>query len=75
MGTVRAVQLNSFFAAALVDGKVFLHLIDPRNVPEAAKYEKKFPTAENEKPVVQLALTEDFLILLDSVGKIKFYHL
>lgn len=36
---------------------------------------RKFPETENEKPIVHIGLTENFLIMLDGGGKIKFFHL
>jgi hypothetical protein len=30
---------------------------------------------ENEKPIIMIALTKDFLILLEMGGRIRIYHL
>ena len=36
---------------------------------------RRFPTTENEKPIVSIGLSESFLIMLDSSGRIKYYHI
>lgn len=36
---------------------------------------RKFPETDNEKLIVHMGLTENFLIMLDAGGKIKFFHL
>ena len=37
--------------------------------------ERRFPTQEGEKSIVNIGLSDHFLILLDSNGKLKFFHL
>ena len=34
-----------------------------------------FPSSENEKPNLSIGLTNHFLVLLDSSGKIRIYHI
>lgn len=36
---------------------------------------RKFPQTDNEKGIVGIGLTNDFLIMLDTAGKIRYYHL
>lgn len=37
--------------------------------------DRRFPSTENEKPITQIAMTDNFLIMLDTYGKIKFFYL
>jgi len=36
---------------------------------------RKFPQNDNEKGIVSIGLTNDFLIMLDAAGKIRYFHL
>jgi len=36
---------------------------------------RKFPQNDNEKGIVSIGLTNDFLIMLDAGGKIRYFHL
>jgi hypothetical protein len=38
-------------------------------------FTRKFPQNENEKGIVSIGLTSDFLIMLDAAGKIRYFHL
>ncbi|EGR31945.1 WD repeat protein [Ichthyophthirius multifiliis] len=71
MGNVRDVKLNDFWAAVLSDGKCILHPIVHSNQIK----DIKFPQSDNEKLIVNIGLTKDFLILLDQQGKIRYFHL
>lgn len=36
---------------------------------------RRYPASENEKPISQMAMTDNFLILLDTYGRLKFIYL
>ena len=38
-------------------------------------FARKFPYNDNEKGIVGIGLTNDFLIMLDAAGKIRYFHL
>ncbi|EAR82687.2 WD40 repeat protein (macronuclear) [Tetrahymena thermophila SB210] len=71
LGSVKDIRLNEFWAAVLTDGKCILHTIQPNNNVK----DQKFPQIETDKAISGIGLTNDFLIMLDSSGKIRYYHL
>mmetsp|Transcript_13758 Transcript_13758/g.22763 ORF Transcript_13758/g.22763 Transcript_13758/m.22763 type:complete len:1465 (-) Transcript_13758:1902-6296(-) len=72
---VKAVQLNSHYAAVLTDSKVFLHLIEPG--PNAQERTKTFPTREEGAfaKVSCIGLTNDFLYYGTEAGAVEVFYL
>jgi WD repeat-containing protein 19 len=69
MGNVKKVVMNETWAAALTDGQVFVHQIQ-----DDTEQMRKFPqNKNNETPIADVEMAGDFLILIDSLGKIKYY--
>lgn len=63
-------MLNDTYAAVLTEaGKVILHHIDGKE-----EKDRKFPI-ENDRTILQFSLTKNFLILLDSTNRLKFFHI
>ena len=60
--------MNSSWTAVLSDGKVSIHQIEDTN-----SNDKRFPQNNNEKPISHIAITEDFLLMVDTQGKLKYY--
>ena len=73
MFSIKKIYLNSYCAALLSDGKVLLHPIDT-SLQAVTEAEKRFPL-ENDKPIINIGLTEHFLIMLDAAGKIKYWNI
>eukprot|EP00357_Protocruzia_adherens_P031508 CAMPEP_0115034576 /NCGR_PEP_ID=MMETSP0216-20121206/40747_1 /TAXON_ID=223996 /ORGANISM="Protocruzia adherens, Strain Boccale" /LENGTH=1399 /DNA_ID=CAMNT_0002413515 /DNA_START=36 /DNA_END=4235 /DNA_ORIENTATION=- len=70
-GTVKALSLNSYWTAVMTDNKCLLHPIEATGSDQ----ERRFPQNDGDKGVANCMLTENFLIILDVVGRIKFYYL
>ena len=74
MFSIKKMYLNSYCVALLSEGKVLLHPIDSQ-LEVVTESEQRFPQTENDKPIVNIGLTEQFLIMLDSAGKIKYWNI
>jgi len=72
-GSIKMMCSNSRWAAVLSEKRCVLHEIEP--VPGQPVDERKFPTTETEKGIVSIALTEEFLLLLDEAGKLRYYYI
>jgi WD repeat-containing protein 19 len=85
--TIKTLALNGSWAAALCEGgKCFVHPIEATGKAEGIERYlqsvslftlrcRTYPANEGEKPVVNMALSDNFLILLDTNGKIKYINL
>ena len=62
--------MNDAWTAVLSEGKVILHSITDSSVNDI-----KFPQNAGEKPIAQVRIANEFLILLDTTGKITYYLL
>lgn len=60
-GVVEQLHLSSTFAAVLFDGKVLLHVMDPKNPNGLPNTEVNFPE-QNDVRITTLAMCENFLI-------------
>lgn len=69
-GHIKKMYLNRTHAVVMTDSRTYFHPIEGRLEGK----DKKFPQ-ENEKPIIGVGLTKDFLILLDSQGRIKYYNI
>ena len=69
-GTIKQIVLNEKWTAVLSDGKCTLHLIESEGVDD-----KRFPQNDSEKPINFIAMTKDFLLMIDTVGRLKYYFL
>ncbi len=72
-GTVKMLTMNSRWAAVLSEKKCILHEIE--QAAEHPSEDRKFPANETEKGIVYIALTEDFLLMLDEAGKLRYYYI
>lgn len=69
LGAVKKVVMNFGWAAALSDGQVFLHPIDDDQAQV-----RKFPMNKSTEPgIVNVAISGDFLLMVDSKGSLKYY--
>jgi WD repeat-containing protein 19 len=62
--------MNDVWTAVLSDGKVTLHLIN-----ESESTDIKFPQNQGEKPIASVKIANEFLIMLDTTGKVTYYLL
>lgn len=66
---IKKIQINNTHAAVILDsGKLMLHPI------KNAQQEKIFPENENDKNIVNFVLTNNFLILVDSSYRLRYYN-
>lgn len=72
-GTITQVALNSNWTAVLSEGKCTLHLIEADLYKGQNVDDRKFPQNESDGPITSIHLTEDFLVLVDKAGRIKYY--
>jgi hypothetical protein len=69
MGNVTKVVMSDTWAAALTDGVVYVHQIH-----DDVEQMRKFPhNKQQEPPVIDVQMAGDFLIMIDAMGKIKYY--
>ena len=69
MGNIKKVVMNEIWAACLTDGQVFLHQIQ-----DDTEQMRKFPHNKvQETPIVNVEMAGDFLIMIDAIGKMKYY--
>ena len=52
----------------LAEGKVTLHLLE-----DESQADIKFPQTSGEKTIASIKIANDFLIMLDSAGKLMYY--
>jgi WD repeat-containing protein 19 len=70
-GTVKMTVLNSRWTAVLSEGKCTLHEIEGGGRSD----DKRFPETESDKAIVFIAMTEQFLLLVDTQGKLRYYYI
>eukprot|EP00397_Hematodinium_sp_SG-2012_P002124 GEMP01002130.1.p1 GENE.GEMP01002130.1~~GEMP01002130.1.p1 ORF type:complete len:1334 (+),score=291.61 GEMP01002130.1:56-4057(+) len=72
VGTVETVSLNDTMAAIQIDGRVYIHAIDPGG----GLGTQIFPRQEEERGVVTCSLIQgDFLIYANNLGSLMYYSL
>jgi WD repeat-containing protein 19 len=69
---ILSVKLNKTYIAVLTEVNCYLQTLD---TDEATFYERRYPENENEEKIIQIGLSEEFLILLDEKGKIIVFCL
>ena len=67
-GTIKQVVMNDEWTAVLSEGKVTLHLIEDNKGND-----RRFPQTDQDKPVSFISLIDSFLLLVDTLGKLKYY--
>lgn len=70
--TIKQVVINDKWTAVLSDGCVTLHII------EAEMYggnsdDRKFPANDSDKSIAHIHLTDQFLIMVDTSGNLRYY--
>ncbi|KAG1659031.1 WD repeat-containing protein 19 [Nymphon striatum] len=80
LGTIQSIKLNHEYVAALFDGKIQLHLIDPADDIDSSKMfpldDEDSGTAGNEVyKITCLSLSQEFLIYGTSHGALYFFYL
>lgn len=72
--TIKSVVLNDKWTAVLSEGKVTLHFIEAeRNGGHSD--DRKFPQYDSDQPIASIHLTDEFLIMTDIAGKLKYYFI
>ena len=67
-GTIKMVCMNDHWTAVLAEGKVTLHLLE-----DESQADVKFPLTQGDKSIDSIKIANDFLIMLDSSGKLMYY--
>lgn len=70
-GSIKMVEINSRWAAVLSEKRCILHTIESDSSTE----ERKFPANDTDKGITWIALTEEFLIMLDEAGRLRYYYI
>jgi WD repeat-containing protein 19 len=78
LGTLTSLSLNGDYAAALFDGKIMLHMIEPgpADMEQDGRQESKlFPEAGSTEVITCAALTNDFLIYATQSGGLHYFYI
>lgn len=70
--TIKDVVLNDKWTAVLSEGKCTLHVIEAERNGNNSD-DRKFPMYDSDQPITNIYLTEEFLIMSDTAGKLKYY--
>jgi len=72
IGSVESVSLNATHACVLIDGRVYLHQIEPRSGDGKTTI---FPRKEDDRSVTCASIVGNFLIYAHSNGRLQYYSL
>ena len=67
-GTIKQVVCNELWTAVLAEGKVSLHLIE-----EEEGQDIFFPANQGEPAISEIALADNFLLMIDENGKLIYF--
>ena len=70
--TIKEVALNDRWTAVLSEGKWTLHFIES-DMNGGNSDDRRFPQYDSDQPISSIYLTDDFLIMIDISGKLKYY--
>jgi hypothetical protein len=62
--------MNEVWTAVLSEGKVSLHQIE-----DDTQRDLKFPENQSDPPILQIALSDMFLLMVDASGKLSYYFI
>lgn len=62
--------MNNTWTAVLSEGKVSLHQIE-----DDSQRDLKFPENASDPPILQIALADMFLLMVDASGKLTYYYI
>jgi len=74
VGSVEVVSLNATHASVLIEGRVYLHSIEPKG-PGVAPETMIFPEKEDERSISCATIAGIFLIYAHSNGHLQYYSL
>lgn len=69
---IKEVAINDRWTAVLSEGKCTLHIIEA-DQNGGSSDDRKFPQYDSDKPIKSIHLTDEFLIMVDISGKLKYY--
>lgn len=70
--TIKDVVINDKWTAVLSEGKCTLHVIES-DMNGGNSDDRRFPQYDSDQPIASIHLTNDFLIMVDISGKLKYY--
>jgi WD repeat-containing protein 19 len=73
-GTIKMVAMNELWTAVLSEGRCTLHTIEGE-LQGTNVEDRRFPQNETDKPIQSIALTESFLIMIDTAGRLRYYFI
>ena len=65
-GSIKQVAMNEQWTAVLSEGKVSLHMVEPEDFNGSVPDDRRFPMSENDKPIQYIALSDSFLLMVDT---------
>ncbi|CAF1061503.1 unnamed protein product [Adineta ricciae] len=76
LGTITELQINSYYAAAFMNGRIQLHMIEESDRRSEERQSIMFPLADtNDGKILCYGLTKDYLVYGTDKGILNFFHI